>query len=84
MVKLQIMTEAQARESEFDSFDLTKVWRHADFLLIEVGRLTLDRNVDNYFAETEQSAFSPSNLVPGGPLARPQIWPRRISARLSV
>jgi catalase len=64
-VKIQVMSEAQARMVPFNPFDVTKVWPHGDFPLIEVGKLTLDRNVENYFAETEQSAFSPSHLVPG-------------------
>ncbi len=64
-VKIQVMSEEQAHSVGFNPFDLTKVWPHADYPLIEIGKLTLDRNVDNYFAETEQSAFSPSNVVPG-------------------
>ncbi len=64
-VKVQLMSEAQARDYHINPFDLTKVWPHADFPLIEIGQLELNRNVDNYFAETEQAAFSPSNLVPG-------------------
>jgi len=64
-VKVQLMTEAEARDYSINPFDLTKVWPHADFPLIEIGQLELNRNVDNYFAETEQAAFSPSNLVPG-------------------
>lgn len=64
-VKVQIMTEAQARDYRINPFDLTKVWPHADFPLIEVGRMELNRNVASYFAETEQAAFSPSNFVPG-------------------
>lgn len=64
-VKIQIMTEEEAQALSFNPFDLTKVWPHGDFPLIEIGRLELNRNVDNYFAETEQSAFSPSNQVPG-------------------
>ena len=64
-VKIQIMTEAEARDYRINPFDLTKIWPHADFPLIEIGQLELNRNVDNYFAETEQAAFSPSNLVPG-------------------
>ena len=64
-VKIQVMTEAQARTYSTNPFDVTKVWPHADFPLIEVGTLELNRNVGNYFAETEQSAFSPSNFVPG-------------------
>ncbi len=55
----------------FNPFDLTKVWPHADYPLIRVGRMVLDRNPDNYFAEIEQSTFEPSNMVPGHrPVAR--------------
>ena len=64
-VKVQIMTEQQAREYAINPFDLTKIWPHADFPLMEIGTLELNRNVENYFAETEQATFSPSNLVPG-------------------
>jgi catalase len=49
----------------FNPFDLTTVWPHTDYPLIEVGKLTLDRNPEDFFAEIEQSAFEPSNLVPG-------------------
>ncbi len=64
-VKVQIMTEAEARTYKINPFDLTKIWPHSDFPLIEVGKMELNRNVTNYFAETEQAAFSPGNLVPG-------------------
>jgi catalase len=64
-VRVQIMPEAEANSYSINPFDLTKVWPHADFPLIEVGHLELNRNVDNYFAETEQACFAPSNLVPG-------------------
>ncbi len=64
-VSLQIMTPAQASSYHINPFDLTKVWPHGDFPLIEIGMLELNRNVDNYFAEVEQAAFAPSNLVPG-------------------
>lgn len=64
-VKVQIMSEAQAKSYRINPFDLTKIWPHGDFPLIEVGQMELNRNVTNYFAETEQAAFSPSNLVPG-------------------
>jgi len=62
---IQVMTEAEARGFRFNPFDLTKVWPHVEFPLIEVGVIELDRNPDNFFAETEQSAFSPANIVPG-------------------
>jgi catalase len=64
-LKVQIMTPEQAKDYRFDIFDITKVWPHGDFPLIEVGRLILDRNPENYFAEVEQAAFCPGNVVPG-------------------
>lgn len=64
-VQLQILTEEAARSFPINPFDLTKVWPHALAPLCNIGKLTLNRNVDNYFAETEQAAFAPSNLVPG-------------------
>ncbi len=64
-LEVQIMTPEQAREYRFDPFDITKVWPHADVPPIEVGRMVLNRNPDNYFAEVEQAAFSPGNFVPG-------------------
>ena len=63
--KVQIMTEEQAEKTSYDPFDLTKVWPHAEFPLIDVGVIELNRNVDHYFAEIEQASFSPSNIVPG-------------------
>lgn len=62
---IQVMTEAQAKQTAFNPFDLTKVWPHADFPLIEVGELELNRNPDNYFSDIEQLALSPSNIIPG-------------------
>ncbi len=64
-LEIQIMTPEQAREYRFDPFDITKVWPHADFPPIEIGRLVLNRNPENYFAEVEQAAFSPGSFVPG-------------------
>lgn len=64
-LKIQVMTEAQAQTWKHNPFDLTKVWPHADFPLHEVGVLELNRNPRNYFAEVEQVALSPSNVVPG-------------------
>ncbi len=64
-LKVQIMTQEQADKFEWNPFDLTKVWPHADFPLIEVGQMELNRNPENYFAEVEQSAFKPSAFVPG-------------------
>jgi catalase len=62
---VQIMTPEQAKSYRFDPFDITKVWPHKDFPLLPFGRLVLDRNPGNYFAEVEQAAFSPGNFVPG-------------------
>ncbi|MCR6632716.1 MAG: catalase [Magnetospirillum sp.] len=62
---VQVMPEADADKTPYNPFDLTKVWPHGDYPLIEVGVLELNRNPDNYFAEIEQAAFSPSNIVPG-------------------
>ena len=62
---VQIMPELDAEKTPYNPFDLTKVWPHADYPLIEVGTFELNRNADNYFAEIEQAAFSPSNIVPG-------------------
>jgi len=64
-VCVQIMTPEQARNYRWNIFDITKVWPHGDFPLIEIGRMTLNRNPGNYFADVEQAAFSPGNFVPG-------------------
>lgn len=64
-LEMQIMTPEDAKTYRFDPFDVTKVWPHADYPPITIGRLVLDRNPDNYFAEVEQAAFSPANFVPG-------------------
>ncbi|MEG1560528.1 MAG: catalase [Clostridia bacterium] len=62
---VQIMTEEQAKNHYENPFDITKIWRHKEFPLIEVGVLELNRNPENYFAEVEQSAFTPAHVVPG-------------------
>jgi catalase len=62
---IQVMTEDQAHDHGVNPFDLTKVWPHEDYPLIEVGYFELNRNPENVFAEVEQAAFSPSNVVPG-------------------
>jgi len=64
-MKVQVMTEEQALKTSYNPFDLTKVWPHGEFPLIDVGVLELNRNPENYFADVEQSAFSPANVVPG-------------------
>jgi len=64
-VYVQIMTDEQVKKYRYDSFDITKVWPHGDAPLHPVGRMVLNRNPENYFAEVEQAAFSPGNFVPG-------------------
>ena len=61
----QIMPEKDAARMPYNPFDLTKVWYHKDYPLIEVGVLELNRNPENYFADVEQAAFNPANIVPG-------------------
>lgn len=62
---IQVMPEKDAATCPYNPFDLTKVWFHGDYPLIEVGVLELNRNPENYFAEVEQAAFNPANIVPG-------------------
>ena len=62
---IQVMPEKDAATCPYNPFDLTKVWFHKDYPPIEVGVLELNRNPENYFAEVEQSAFNPANIVPG-------------------
>jgi len=62
---IQVMSEEEAKTFPFNPFDLTKVWPKRDFPLIEVGFFELNKNPENYFAEVEQAAFSPANVVPG-------------------
>ena len=64
-VQVQIMPEADADKTEYNPFDLTKVWPHGEYPPIEIGVMELNRNAENYFAEIENAAFSPSNIVPG-------------------
>jgi catalase len=64
-LKIQVMSEQQANHCPFNPFDLTKVWSQREFPLKDVGILTLNRNPENFYAEVEQSAFNPANVVPG-------------------
>ncbi|WP_420113425.1 catalase [Pseudactinotalea sp.] len=64
-LKVQVMPYEDAKSYRFNPFDLTKVWPHADYPLIDVGVLTLEQNPENFFAQVEQAAFSPANTVPG-------------------
>ena len=79
-VCIQVMTQAQADQFRWNPFDLTKVWPHKEFPLIEVGTMELNRNPENYFAEVEQSTFKPSALVPGiGPSPDKMLQARLMS-----
>ncbi|AKM31281.1 catalase [Pandoraea faecigallinarum] len=64
-MQVQVMPEADAATYRFNPFDVTKVWPHGDYPLIDVGVLELNRNPENYFADVEQAAFNPGNVVPG-------------------
>ncbi len=64
-MQIQVVPEKDAAKFPFNPFDLTKVWPHGDYPMIDVGMLELNRNPDNYFAEVEQAAFNPANIVPG-------------------
>lgn len=62
---IQVVTASEIHSFDFNPFDVTKVWPHGAYPLIEVGRMVLNRNPENYFAEVEQIAFAPSHMVPG-------------------
>ena len=64
-LEVQVMPFEDAADYRFNPFDLTKVWPHGDYRPITIGRMVLDRNPENFFAEVEQAGFSPANLVPG-------------------
>jgi len=64
-IQVQIMPELEAEKTSYNPFDLTKVWPHKDYPVMPVGYVELNRNPENYFADIEQAAFSPSNVVPG-------------------
>jgi len=64
-MKIQVMTNEQAKKCKFNPFDLTKVWSHKEYPLIDVGFFELNKNPENYFADVEQAAFNPANIVPG-------------------
>ena len=77
-LEMQIMPFEEAADYRFNPFDLTKVWPHGDYPPIQVGRLVLDRNPANFFAEVEQAGFSPANLVPGTGLSPDKMLMGRI------
>ena len=64
-LKMQIMSAADAAQYRFNPFDVTKVWPHRDYPLMTIGRIVLNRNPENYFAEVEQAAFNVAHFVPG-------------------
>ncbi|EPJ1623635.1 catalase [Providencia stuartii] len=64
-LQIQVMPEAEASKVPYNPFDLTKVWPHKDYPLIDVGYFELNRNPANYFSDVEQAAFNPANIVPG-------------------
>jgi catalase len=63
--QIQVMPESEATGYRFNPFDVTKVWPHSDYPLIDVGIIELNQNPENYFADVEQAAFTPANVVPG-------------------
>ncbi len=79
-LNIQVMTQEEAEDFRWNPFDLTKVWPHGDFPLIEVGVMELNRNPNNYHHEVEQSAFNPSSFVPGiGPSPDKMLQARLLS-----
>ncbi|MDR1563689.1 MAG: catalase [Oscillospiraceae bacterium] len=64
-MQIQVMTEEQAKNHYENPFDVTKIWRHSEFPLIDVGTIELNRNPENYFADVEQAAFNPAHNIPG-------------------
>ncbi len=79
-VYIQVMSEEEAANREENPFDVTKVWSHKDYPLIEVGEIVLNRNPSNYFAEVEQVAMAPSNTVPGTGLSPDRMLQGRVFA----
>ncbi|MDR1046111.1 MAG: catalase [Candidatus Adiutrix sp.] len=77
---IQVMTEEQARNHHENPFDISKIWRHGDFPLIPVGVLELNKNPENYFADVEQAAFNPANIVPGVGLSPDKLLQGRLFA----
>lgn len=77
-LEVQVMPFADAASYRFNPFDLTKVWPHGDYPPITVGRMVLDRNPENFFAEVEQAGFSPANLVPGTGLSPDKMLMGRV------
>ncbi|MDR1412628.1 MAG: catalase [Actinomycetes bacterium] len=64
-LNIQVMTEQQAKDHYENPFDITKIWKHGEYPLIPVGVMELNRNPENYYADVEQAAFNPADIVPG-------------------
>ncbi|OJJ59090.1 hypothetical protein ASPSYDRAFT_89807 [Aspergillus sydowii CBS 593.65] len=79
-VYVQLMSPEEAEKYKWNIFDMTKVWSHKDFPLQQIGRITMNRNPRNYFADIEQSAFSPSTMVPGFAASADPILQARLFA----
>ena len=79
-LSVQVMPYEDAKTYRFNPFDLTKTWPHSDYPLIRVGTMTLNRNPENFFAQIEQAAFSPGNVVPGIGLSPHKLLLRRAFA----
>jgi len=79
-LQVQVMPVKDAESYRFDVFDVTKVWPHGDYPVVEVGRMVLNRNPSNYFAEVEQAAFSPGNFVPGISVSHDKMLQGRLFA----
>ncbi|MDR0318911.1 MAG: catalase [Nitrososphaerota archaeon] len=80
IMNIQVMTEEQAKNHKDNPFDITKVWSQKEYPLIEVGILELNRNPENYFADVEQAAFSPTNIIPGIGLSPDKLLQGRLFA----
>ena len=77
-VSVQIMSYEEGKTYRYNPFDITKVWPHADFPLIKVGEFTLNKNPQNFFADIEQAAFSPANMVPGTDISPDKMLMARV------
>jgi len=77
-LEMQILTPEQAKDFRWDIFDITKVWPHSEAPPVEVGKLVLNRNPLNYFAEVEQAAFCPGNVVPGIAISSDKMLQARV------
>ncbi|KAF2099930.1 putative catalase [Rhizodiscina lignyota] len=77
---VQVLDPKDAEKFRWNIFDVTKVWPHSEVPLRPVGKMTLNRNCQNYFAEIEQMAVAPAHLVPGiEPTADPMLQARLFS-----